>query len=78
MGLTAPSVVLYAVKTFMQVTIYALQVVLPNEVRQARKRSGSLSFRSFGAVSSRLTVTFRLSLTDTLQPAAVRCTERCI
>jgi len=41
---------LYAVKSFLQVTIYALEVVLPSETHaQTRRRhEGSLSFRSFG------------------------------
>ena len=50
-ALTDPPVVLYAVKNFLQVTVYALEVVLPHEARtQARRREKSLSFRSFGDV----------------------------
>jgi len=47
-----PHTVLYAVKSFLQVTIYALEVVLPNEAhtRTRGKHEGSLCFRSFGDV----------------------------
>jgi hypothetical protein len=58
------SVVLYAAKTFLQVTIYALEVILPNEMQpQGRRRyEGSLSFRSFGDVCSTLTAAIDSSL----------------
>lgn len=43
------TILLYAVKNFLQVTIYALEVILPHEARtQPRRREKSLSFRSFG------------------------------
>ena len=54
MTLLNPTLVLYAVKSFLQVTIYALEVVRPNEARTRPrgKHEGSLSFRSFGDVCS--------------------------
>ncbi|KAF9648739.1 hypothetical protein BDM02DRAFT_3155589 [Thelephora ganbajun] len=42
------TMLLYAAKSFLQVTIYALEVILPNEVQTRRRHEGSLSFRSFG------------------------------
>ena len=70
------SAVLYAVKSFLQVTIYALEVILPNETRtQTRKREGSLSFRSFGDVR-KPSMPALASLVETSPPIAIHSTER--
>lgn len=65
-------------KSFLQVTIYALEVVLPNEAHtQTRRRhEGSLSFRSFGDVCRIPATVIGFSLTIALPPIAIHCAER--